>query len=87
MDTSLFQALFGCTHSKTTFPLTPGSRTTNCAARITKSTAQTYVACLECGKELPYDWENMQVIKTSPLTRSILALRRVELLFRLRSAS
>jgi len=28
----------------------------------------TYVVCLECGREFPYDWEEMKVI-TSPAER------------------
>jgi hypothetical protein len=23
----------------------------------------TYVVCLECGKELPYDWAKMKIVK------------------------
>ena len=87
MHNPLLQALFGCLHSKTTFPLTPIRRGRNASLPVTESTAQTYIACLECGKELPYDWEKMQRIKTAPLTRSILVFRRLATQLRLRSAA
>jgi hypothetical protein len=41
--------LFECSHRKTTFPLT---RVRNTGA---------YVACLECGKEFPYNWQEMRI--------------------------
>jgi hypothetical protein len=37
--------LCGCSHGKTTFPIT--------------LQASTYVVCLECGRHLPYDWSRM----------------------------
>jgi len=51
------------------------------------SEPRTYVACLECGKELPYDWQTMRRIKTPRLSRTMLSLRRIGSHFRLRSAS
>jgi len=58
----LFEAIFGCHHSRYSFPVTMRG-----AARRTQaaSLTGTYVACLECGKEFPYDWQEMKVI-TSP---------------------
>ena len=52
-------ALFGCWHSHYSFPQTvrPGTRR-NRAAAVTG----TYVVCLDCGKELPYDWQEMRVV-------------------------
>jgi hypothetical protein len=47
-------ALFGCAHRQRTFPRTaknPGAEST------------TYVVCLECGKEFPYDWQAMKVVE------------------------
>jgi hypothetical protein len=44
--------LFGCAHRHCTFPRTakkPGAGLT------------TYVVCLDCGKEFPYDWQEMRV--------------------------
>src|SRR5437899_6041311 len=61
MGGSLFEALFGCTHSRTTFPLTPLPHSRK--IEVLPSEPRTYVACLECGKELPYDWQTMRRIK------------------------
>ncbi len=58
----LYDAVFGCRHTRYSFPVTirrPGRRPQ--AAALTG----TYVACLDCGKELAYDWQEMKVI-TSP---------------------
>jgi RNA polymerase subunit RPABC4/transcription elongation factor Spt4 len=62
MVARLFDALFGCWHSHYSFPLTvrPGSRR-NRAAALTG----TYVVCLNCGKELPYDWQEMRIVTSS----------------------
>ena len=62
MIAKLFDACFGCWHSHCSFPISirPGSRR-NAAASLTG----TYVVCLDCGKEFPYDWQEMKVI-TSP---------------------
>jgi len=59
MVARILDALFGCWHTHYSFPLTvrPGSRR-NRAATITG----TYVVCLDCGKELPYDWQEMRVV-------------------------
>jgi len=64
---NLFDAFFGCGHSNYTFPITvrPGSRR-NSAAALTG----TYVACLDCGKEFPYDWQEMKVVTASAAERN-----------------
>ena len=54
---SLFNSLFGCSHQRTTFPLTPGR---------TASHKGTYVVCLDCGKEFAYNWDEMRVGVTLP---------------------
>jgi hypothetical protein len=51
--------LFGCSHRKTTFPLTPGR-----ALGINALRAQTYVVCLDCGREFEYDWDKMRIRKS-----------------------
>jgi hypothetical protein len=58
----LLDLLFGCRHSHYSFPVTIRK-----AARRPQAAALTgtYVACLDCGKEFPYDWQEMKVI-TSP---------------------
>jgi len=61
----LVDAFFGCWHSRYSFPVTVrrGARRPQAAALT-----GTYVACLDCGKEFPYDWQEMKVI-TSPKER------------------
>jgi hypothetical protein len=59
MITELFDAVFGCRHPRYSFPITVrrGSRRSSAA-----SLTGTYVACLDCGKEFPYDWNEMKMI-------------------------
>lgn len=52
--------LFGCSHQRTTFPLTP-TRKSSGHPLPTATQFGTYVVCLECGKELAYDWHEMRV--------------------------
>jgi hypothetical protein len=61
MITKLFDAFFGCWHNHYSFPITVrrGSRR-SAAASLTG----TYVVCLDCGKEAPYDWKEMKVISS-----------------------
>jgi hypothetical protein len=62
MMTKLIDVLFGCRHSRYSFPVTlRGKARRPQAAALTG----TYVACLDCGREFPYDWQEMKVI-TSP---------------------
>jgi hypothetical protein len=56
MMTSLFNSLFGCSHRRTTFPITPARR-----AGYPGSSKGTYVVCLDCGKEFGYNWKEMKV--------------------------
>jgi hypothetical protein len=62
MITKLIDTLFGCRHSHYSFPITVrrGMRR-NSAALLTG----TYVACLDCGKEFAYDWNEMKVMTSS----------------------
>jgi len=71
MIAKLVDALFGCWHSHYSFPITvrPGSRRRSPAAALTG----TYVVCLDCGKEFPYDWQEMKVITSSEQRRQRLA--------------
>ncbi|MGO9402406.1 MAG: hypothetical protein ACLPVW_02920 [Terriglobales bacterium] len=59
MFSKLLDAMFGCRHSRYTFPITvrAGSRRTPQAQRT-----GTYVACLDCGKEFRYDWREMRIV-------------------------
>ena len=70
MIARILDAFFGCRHSHYSFPITvrPGSRRSTAA-----SLTGTYVVCLECGKEFPYDWKEMKVITSTAETRSRMA--------------
>ena len=61
MIVKLIDALFGCRHSRYSFPRTIRGARRPQAAALTG----TYVTCLECGREFAYDWQEMKVI-TSP---------------------
>lgn len=47
MFDSFVEYIFGCSHKRTTFPMT--------------ARGGMYVACLDCGKEFAYDWKSMQI--------------------------
>ena len=70
MNAKLVDAFFGCWHNRYSFPITvrPASRK---GFRPSKAAALTgmYVVCLDCGKELPYDWKEMKVIGSSSEAR------------------
>jgi hypothetical protein len=56
---SLVDLLFGCWHKNYSFPITSKeARHHTEAAAVTG----TYVVCLDCGKEFPYDWRQMKVV-------------------------
>jgi hypothetical protein len=60
---SVLNALFGCSHKRTSFPLTPARRNgfaTGSNYSGPKRTG-TYVVCLDCGKEFDYSWKDMRV--------------------------
>ena len=59
MFSKLLDAMFGCRHARYSFPITvrAGSRRTPLAQRT-----GTYVACLDCGKEFRYDWQEMRIV-------------------------
>lgn len=56
---NLVEWLFGCSHNRTTFPMTLRSETS--------------IACLECGRRFGYDWSTMRI--TSQLPAGIRRLR------------
>lgn len=52
--------IFGCPHWNYSFPITINEgKKTNYQAHVASGT---YVVCHKCGRDLPYDWENMKVI-------------------------
>jgi hypothetical protein len=58
MFSKLVEAFFGCWHSHLSFPITVKRGRRSAAALVTG----TYVVCLDCGKELPYDWKQMKIV-------------------------
>ncbi len=70
MIASVVDLLFGCWHRNYSFPITskPGHR--RCDAALVTGT---YVVCLDCGKEFPYDWRAMKVVSMPRSARPRLA--------------
>ena len=58
---NLITSLFGCSHRRTTFPITRGRKLPGAHATATTTPNRTYVVCLDCGKEFSYDWKSMTV--------------------------
>ncbi len=71
MILNFFDMLFGCWHTNYSFPITAkGEKRKSAAAAPTG----TYVVCLDCGKEFPYDWEAMKVVSGGipvPIRKSV----------------
>jgi hypothetical protein len=59
MIDSVLNLLFRCSHSRLTRPVTPVSK-----AGVPHG--QSYVVCLECGKQFAYDVEEMRIGKPLP---------------------
>jgi len=57
----LFDTLFGCKHSRFSFPISVRPRSGRIAAA---SLTGTYVACLDCGREFPYNWQDMKIVSS-----------------------
>lgn len=66
MIRNILDALFGCWHANYSFPRTmkPGQRRSEAAAMT-----GTYVVCLDCGKEFPYDWQEMRIVSANRTAR------------------
>lgn len=58
----VFEVLFGCWHRRCSFPLTIRGKLRRIAAA---SVTGTYVVCLDCGQEFPYDWNKMKRVKVA----------------------
>jgi hypothetical protein len=63
MLSALLDRLFGCGHRNYSFPMT--IRSGRRSATLPRPVG-TYVVCLECGKELSYDWSKMRVSAVAP---------------------
>ena len=63
---SLFDLVFGCWHKRCSFPITVRGklRRSTAAASVTG----TYVVCLDCGREFPYDWSQMKMLASKHRT-------------------
>ena len=70
MFAKLIDAFFGCWHTHYSFPITvrAGSRRDSAAALT-----GTYVVCLDCGKELAYDWNEMRIVSSAAMARNRVA--------------
>jgi len=71
---NLVDMLFGCWHKNFSFPMTNKSGRRSPAASLTG----TYVVCLDCGKEFPYDWKEMKVIDSKPAREKALAAKAAD---------
>ncbi len=58
--------LFGCWHRRKTMPISPRLGPDR---RKRPAPFETYVVCLDCGKEFPYDWKAMRPLTTAEIRR------------------
>ena len=58
MFSRFLSSLFGCWHGRYSFPITVKKGRRSPAAFPTG----TYIVCLDCGKEFPYDWMQMKIV-------------------------
>jgi len=58
MFQAVLNAVLVCHHRRTTFPVSPGRTAAGALPR-------TYIVCLDCGTELPYDWNHMRVMPST----------------------
>jgi hypothetical protein len=63
---SLFDMVFGCSHKRCSFPITVRGKLLR--TNVTASVTRTYVVCLSCGREFPYDWSQMKMLASTPPT-------------------
>jgi hypothetical protein len=70
MMAKLIDVFFGCRHSRYSFPVTIRGKARQPQASVLTGT---YVACLDCGREFPYDWQEMKVINSSVERREYVA--------------
>jgi predicted transcriptional regulator len=57
---SFVASLFGCAHPHCTFPMTSSK------ASPAQGLRNTYIVCLDCGKEFSYDWQQMKKVRRVP---------------------
>ena len=61
----LYDLVFGCSHKHCSFPMTVRGKLRRTEAA---SVTGTYVVCLDCGHEFPYDWNEMKMVRSKPQT-------------------
>jgi hypothetical protein len=59
MLNNFLNLLIGCSHRRTTFPITPARKSGFSPANGPRHS--TYVVCLDCGKEFCYNWTEMRI--------------------------
>ena len=59
MGALLSLVIDGCSHVKMSFPITRGGKDKKALEQ-----PRTYVVCLDCGKEIPYNWTEMRVVRS-----------------------
>ena len=68
---------FGCSHKQTTFPISRPAK-----ERQLGRLADSSIVCLECGREMPYRWSEMRVVKdrrrANPAAAELLELALTE---------
>lgn len=74
MLSRVVNAFFGCWHQHYSFPITMKNGQRSRAAFPTG----TYVVCLDCGKELPYDWKQMKIVTVQSKRTSVPSLATKE---------
>ena len=68
----LLGLMFGCRHKHCGFPITVRDKLQRTEAA---SLTGTYVVCLDCGTEFPYDWKEMKIVRLSTCERSPVSYR------------
>ena len=74
MFSRIMDVLFGCTHNHYSFPITVKKNVRSLAS----FPAGTYVVCLDCGKEMPYDWKQMKIVGAAPERAAVATLAAKE---------
>ena len=74
MFSRILDVLFGCTHGRISFPITIKKGVRSRAAFPTG----TYVVCLDCGREMPYDWKQMKIVRGTPERVAVASLATKE---------
>ena len=74
MFSRILDAFFGCFHQRYSFPITVRKGRRSAAAAVTG----TYVVCLDCGKEMPYDWKHMKIVSLRAERAPVTALATKE---------